>query len=338
MLKNLTYLYNKIKIYINIIIVIRHKQKKRDNIMINVATKTGGGNLKDSGSVHQVINICYHLAEVENKNNILVVSAFNKTTNLLEKIVKSYIEGSKEESYKILDEIKIFHLGISETLFPDDFTFRYKLDNLFHKILFEELPDLKGKDLKYILDHILPFGELISAMIIENALKKFLPNIPSKFIDARYLISTDNSYGEANVDFEKSCNQSKIEIKEAFEKGTKIILTQGFVGRGLKGATTTLGREGSDYTASLLSFFLNVNELRIFKNVRGIYTCDPNGPNGSSAVFIPRISRSELKKKQESGEIVHVLHPRTLEPLEMGNILCSIRSFYNPEEPGTVIY
>ena len=302
------------------------------------AVKIGGGCIKDAPSLLNLVRIMGLLLE-SNKNVLLVVSALGKTTRSLRDMFDFFIKGKFHESEVLFKKVKLDHIALARELFPlDDESFFKGIGNAFDDT-FSFLSNRTKKSSEFVLDQILPIGEIISSVIVFRLLEKNLPGISTKLIGAKNLIVTDSNYGNADIDFKKSREKSVKEIwGGAFGDGVRIVITQGFIGLDSEGFKTTLGEEGSDYTLTSEAFINNAEEAVKYVNAPGLMTCDPNGSNGQNAKLISRISRSELRQKQESGEIVHVLHPRTLEPLELGDIPFYIRSFYNPEEIGTLVY
>jgi len=273
--------------------------------------KIGGGCLRRASHVLDINSVLHNLLK-SNEQIILVVSALGKTTSMLEEMVRLKLYSIKKfsKSKEILNEVKSFHLEIIRKLFSDDKKIFFELLNMFENFedIFKSIPQNIGSgDLKFILDQILPFGETISSEIVSQALKKFSPNLPVKLLDAREFIVTNNNYGNANVSIPRTCIESIPKIRDTFREDVRVVITQGFIGRNLQGFSTTLGREGSDYTASLLANFLEAKEFIKYTNVKGVMTEDP--AINSLAKLIPELSYQEFRELQDAEVIGKLLHP-----------------------------
>jgi aspartate kinase len=285
--------------------------------------KFGGASVKDSKGVKNLLNILNEFSD----NLIVVVSAFGKTTNKLEEILNLSIENTEKckEKFEIL---KAYHFDIVKDLFSDESDPIYtELKNEFLKLkneIFEKKHD--SFDLKY--DQIVSFGEIFSTMIVSAFLNS--QKLVNKWIDIRKVMITDDTFREAKIDM----SLTKTKAEEAFNfKNDKVYLTQGFIGGSKSGYSTTLGREGSDYTAAVLANLLEAEKVMVWKDVDGILNADPQYFDATEK--LDRISYQEAVELAYFG--AKVIHPKALKPLHNKNIPLFVRSFINPEGAGTQI-
>jgi aspartate kinase len=289
--------------------------------------KFGGASVKDYKAV---INVGEILRLHQNDQLVVVVSAMGKTTNALEAIIAAFSEGNHAETEKLIDKLKTFHHIIIQDLGLDQEP--GLLDEIF--IVFDDLKEkCKGNfgnyDFEY--DQIISLGEVLSTKIINNYLQE--ESFKSTWVDARKLIRTNDRWREARVDWEVSENLIQGEINATFEKGNRILVTQGFIGHEAEGNTTTLGREGSDFTAAIFAYCLNATDVTIWKDVPGMLNADPK--YFDNTVLLEKISFKEAIELAYFG--ASVIHPKTIQPLKRKTIPLLIKSFVNPEEEGTII-
>lgn len=288
--------------------------------------KFGGASVKDADSVKNVAEILKRYAL---QKTIVVISAMGKTTNALEKLVDAWFF-KKGDAEKQLNEIKGYHLEIVNQLFPDrTHPFYTELENTFVEInwIIEDEPTgIYSKE----YDQIVGLGEIISTKIISAYLNE--KGINNKWIDARGIIQTDNNYREGNVNYELSAAMVKEQLLPAF-KAHELVITQGFIGGTSENFTTTLGREGSDYTAALLAYYTDAESVTIWKDVPGVLNADPKWFKNSKK--IDELSYHDAIELTYYGATV--IHPKTIKPLQNKNIPLYVKSFVKPEEEGTVI-
>ena len=285
--------------------------------------KFGGASVKDADGVKNLAKIVKQ-QQKEDKKLIVVVSAMGKTTNALEKLLSLKIQ--RLDWLSSFEEVVIFHQQICETLFVNNHLVFKSLNTHFNNLK-EWLEIEQTLKYDYYYDQVVSYGEMISTTIIAAYLNS--QNINSQWVDARKLIATDNSYRSANVDFDKTTKA----INETVEKINKLVLTQGFIGSDKQGHTTTLGREGSDYTAALIAYTLNIKEVSIWKDVDGIYNADPKIFNNIK--LIDKLSYKEAVELAFYG--ASIIHPKTIQPLKEKNIELKVRSFYSPKKPGSTV-
>src|ERR1017187_477001 len=288
--------------------------------------KFGGASVKDAAAVRNVADIVRLYA---GEKIVVVVSAMGKTTNALEKLTHAhyYKEGNVEEQFK---EIKDFHYNMVAHLFPGLNHPVYKeIETSFIEIdwAFEE-ENTKGYD--YLYDQVVSQGELIATKIVAACLEE--AEMPVKWLDARDFIKTDNNYREAKIDWNQTVKFSKETIEKCFEHAD-IALTQGFIGSTTENHTTTLGREGSDYSAAILAYSLDAIEVIIWKDVPGVLNADPK--QFADTKKLDTISYQDAIELAYFG--ASVIHPKTIQPLQNKGIPLYVKSFINPNEEGTLI-
>ena len=285
--------------------------------------KFGGASVKDSKSIKNITEI---LKLSGYDDIIIVISAIGKTTNALEFLVKNYMEGNSSYSI-ILKKIKDDHLEIINDLFKG--TKKSPYNEVVH--LTNELNSFlkinKSRDHSFIYDQVVCFGELISTKIISFYLE--LEGIKNYWLDVRECLKTDSYYRNAVLNWNET---EKLVKKETKNKNT--IITQGFIASDSKGYTTTLGREGSDYTAAIFAFILNSSSLTIWKDVPGVLNADPR--YFKTTQLLKNISYREAIELAYYG--ASVIHPKTLQPLQQKKIPLFVKSFENPKGSGTKVF
>jgi aspartate kinase len=284
--------------------------------------KFGGASVKDAAGIKNLAKIISQ----EKENLVIVVSAFGKTTNALEKVLKLWLAG--EKSYKEhLENIYSYHSGVVEELFTSGNSAGNKIDKSFTKLK-EYLQSEKKSEYDFEYDQVVSFGEIWSTIIIAEYLRK--TGLKTEWIDIRKYLITDNRYRDANVLWSESTDR----IKAVFDfKKTPLYLTQGFIGGTADGNSTTLGREGSDYTAAILANMLDAECVIFWKDVPGLLNADPKWLN--DACKLEEMSYREAVEMTFSG--AKVIHPKTIKPLQNKNIPLFVRSFLAPDEKGTMV-
>lgn len=287
--------------------------------------KFGGASVANAASVKNVAQIIKNSSPT---HLLIVVSAMGKITDKLEALVKAYIYGDTD-AHEVLDQVKSFHLSVMHDLFEDPKHPVYNdVANSFVEIewLLEEEPN-DAPD--YIYDQIVSIGEIVSTKILTAWLNT--SGCPATWVDARNYIRTDNTYKEAKVDWELTEKEIQTKLAPLLEK--TIAVTQGFIGSTSENFTTTLGRDGSDYSAALFSAGLNANALTIWKDVPGVLNADPKW--FTETEHIPELSYHDAIELTYYG--ANVIHPKTIKPLQNRNIPLQVRSFIHPDGPGTKI-
>jgi len=286
--------------------------------------KFGGASVKDADGIVNLANV---VKRYEGEQLLIVVSAMGKTTNALEKLTKAYFNGD-ENLHNVFDEIKKYHYDIIETLFEASAPIFDDIANTFVEIdwIIEEDPQ---DDYDYIYDQIVSIGEMVSTRIVNAYLNK--AGLKSQWLDVRGYIHTDNTYRESIVQWDKTRESIGKDIPALLQKG--IIVTQGFLGGTSENFTTTLGREGSDYTASIFAACLNADSVTTWKDVPGILNADPK--YFKDTVKFDELTYAEAIEMTYYG--ASVIHPKTIKPLQNAKIPLFVKSFTDPEASGTVI-
>lgn len=287
--------------------------------------KFGGASVKDASAVKNAGEI---LKQFDGEKLIVVISAMGKTTNGLEKVVNACYNKTGD-ALVILEEIKSFHDKIMNELFENNQHEVYqKVNNLFVEIEWVIEDEPRGYD--FIYDQIVSFGELISTTIVSAWLNE--NGINNSWLDIRDCLLTDNNYREAKVDWKQSEALFNEKISGLL-KTKSIIITQGFIGNTSENFTTTLGREGSDYTAAIIAHIMNAESVTIWKDVPGVLNADPKFFN--DAQKLEQLSYLDAIELAYYG--ASVIHPKTIKPLENKNIPLHVRSFLQPTAKGTTI-
>jgi len=284
--------------------------------------KFGGASVKDAWGIR-------NLAEItagEEDKLVVVVSAFGKTTNALEQVLATWMAG--DEGYRdLLDNIYNYHISVVRGLFPEANPVKGRIDNSF-ALLREYLESAKKEGYDFNYDQIVSYGEIWSTIIVAEFLRKSKLN--SEWIDIRGNLITDDRYRDADILW----SESTARIKSVFNFSDRdIFVTQGFIGSTIAGMTTTLGREGSDYTGALLANILDAEKLVVWKDVPGLLNADPKWLD--NAERLEEVSYREAVEMTFSG--AKVIHPKTIKPLHNKNIPLHVKSFISPKEKGTVI-
>lgn len=286
--------------------------------------KFGGASVKDADAIKNVAQI---IKGYNGQQIAIVVSAMGKTTNALEAIVDAFY-GKTGEAFDLLEALKSSHYEILSQLFPQGHAIFDAINDTFVEIewIIEEEPQ---ESYDYLYDQIVSIGEFVSTKIVSAYLQQH--GIKNTWLDVRDCILTDNTYREGQVDWKVTEQRVQQVIPSLLEKG--MVVTQGFVGGTSENFTTTLGREGSDYTAAILSYCLNAESMTVWKDVPGILTADPR--KFKNVTKMDRISYREAIEMTYYG--AKVIHPKTIKPLQNKNIPLFVKSFIDPTGSGTMI-
>ena len=282
--------------------------------------KFGGASIKDVESIKNVGEI---LQSYKNDDLVVVFSAIGKVTNMLEVVVEQYVKQTAKANDS-LQKVKDFHTDIVGELFDENHAIYNEVNNLFVEIEWA-LEDEPNQDYGYDYDQIVSIGEFLSTKIMSAYLATI--NFENNWFDVRDLIRTDNTYRNAKVDWETTTTFIKNKLK------AKHCITQGFLGCTSENFTTTLGREGSDFTAAILAFSIDAEEVVIWKDVPGMMNADPK--HFSDATLLDKISFDEAIELAYFG--AKVIHPKTIQPLKQKGIPLYIKSFVRPSESGSKI-
>ena len=283
--------------------------------------KFGGASLKTATGIRNVSSII----QAQRGNKLLViVSAMGKTTDMLERILN--LSASGQEFEQTLSSLKNYHYEVINELFTDTSAVKEEVDAVFLNLV-EQLN--KKSDFDQVYDQVVSLGEILSSLIVHHFLVS--RNVTSQWIDARNFIQTDSTFREGKVDWTataKCIEQLKSILSD------NIIITQGFIGRTPEGYTTTLGREGSDFSAAIFGSSLQAESVTIWKDVPGVMNADPRKfPNARVFTELPFKEAAEMTYYGAS-----VIHPKTIKPLANRSIPLLVKNFDEPELPGTIIH
>ncbi|MCG2460145.1 aspartate kinase [Flavobacteriaceae bacterium F89] len=284
--------------------------------------KFGGASVKDANSIKNLVNV---LQVMGHENTLLVVSAMGKTTNAMEDVVNSYFN-NKEALPLAFQEVISYHNAILKELFDNP------KHPIFEKIksLFDEAKGFlawnKSPKYGFVYDQVVGYGELVSTTILSTYFNEI--GIVNTWLDIRDFIKTNDNYRDGQVNWEKTQEY----VSQGID-GSKLNITQGFLGSDDNNFTTTLGREGSDYTAAILAYCLNAHEVTIWKDVPGVLNADPR--YFEQAQLLHKISYREAIELAFYG--ASVIHPKTLQPLQRKEIPLHVKSFLNPRDKGTTV-
>lgn len=284
--------------------------------------KFGGASIKDANGVKNLVKV---LQKVGYNNTLVVVSAMGKTTNALEVVLDNYFN-NKKELQSSLQDVKKYHNSILLDLYENE------NHPVFSKVsaLFKELNIFfdrnKSPDYNFVYDQVICFGELVSTTIISYYLNGI--GLKNNWLDVREFIKTDSYYRSAKVDWEATQNLISTKVNSK-----TLNITQGFIGSDDHNFTTSLGREGSDYTAAIFAYCLNAKDVTIWKDVPGVLNADPR--HFENAQLLHQISYREAIELAFYG--ASVIHPKTLQPLQRKEIPLYVKSFLNPEANGTCV-
>lgn len=286
--------------------------------------KFGGASVKDAAGVRNLADI---VADQAIGDLLIVVSAMGKTTNALEEVVRLYYQKQAAEAERHWQKIREYHEAIINDLTDNapDQAFAAVFDTFVSIDVYLRQPSNTTYNCVY--DQLVSMGEVISTQIIAAYLNSI--GIQAHWADARQLIRTDNTFREGKVDWDITCQQ----IQQVTQSESSIVVTQGFIGQTPDGYTTTLGREGSDYTAAIFAYCLNAESVTIWKDVPGVLNADPKWFD--ETVLLEKLTYQDAIELAYYGATV--IHPKTIKPLQNKNITLHVRSFLQPEKPGTEI-
>ncbi|HPH92748.1 MAG TPA: aspartate kinase [Ferruginibacter sp.] len=285
--------------------------------------KFGGASIN---STERIENVSKIIRSYQGEKLLIIISAMGKVTNALERVAEEFYKGQKEQALALFHELKMEHNTVAKQLtghtidqFTDIFT---EVEWLLH--------DKPVRDYDYYYDQIVCCGELLSTIAVSHYFNHI--GIKNKWMDVRDIVRTDDNFRDANIDW--NFTQAKInkEVLPAFSD-TDIIITQGFIGSTDENESTTLGREGSDYSAAIFANMLNAGSQTIWKDVEGVMNADPKKFN--DAVYIDSLSYTEVIEMAYYG--AQVIHPKTIKPLQNKGIPLHVKCFLNAALKGTVI-
>jgi aspartate kinase len=286
--------------------------------------KFGGASVKDAAGIANLARVVKRYAH---EQLLIVVSAMGKSTNALEKLAKAYV-GQSTDVHDLYEDIKQYHYDILHELFTSNHPVFDEVANTFVEIDWM-LEDEPVDTYDFIYDQLVSVGELLSSRIVNAYLNQ--EGLNSRWLDVRGYIHTDNTYREGVVNWEKTRASVQQDLPAMLSKS--MVVTQGFLGGTSENFTTTLGREGSDYTASILAACLQAQSVTTWKDVPGILNADPKF--FEDTVKFDELSYTEAMEMTYYG--ASVIHPKTIKPLQNANIPLLVKPFNDPDAPGTVI-
>ncbi|MEO6613428.1 MAG: aspartate kinase [Chitinophagaceae bacterium] len=290
--------------------------------------KFGGASVN---SVERIQNVGRIMQQQAGEKILVIVSAMGKTTNALEKVVDAFFTGKKEDALQLFEQVKNQHLSTAKYVLVTHYLpCAEQLKNFFTEVEWL-LHDKPVREYDYYYDQVVCAGELFSTCIISAYLNEI--GVQNKWMDVRDIFRTDDDFRDANIDWEYSLAKVESEVVPAFND-TNIILTQGFIGATDENESTTLGREGSDYTAAVFANMLDAESLSIWKDVESVMNCDPK--QFTDAIPIPELNYNEVIEMAYYG--AQVIHPKTIKPLQNKDIPLYVKCFLDPSLPGTVIH
>lgn len=281
--------------------------------------KFGGASLKTSAAIRNMAAI---IKANTGESLVVVVSAMGKTTNALENILSLYRQNQPFQT--AFENLRTYHLNIASDLFPNG-SLTSELNELFDDVMRLLIPGPEDQ----VYDQVVSFGEIASSFIVSHFLQQ--AGVPCGLKDARKYVVTDDCFREARVDWEKTRRNMQALLPEL---NKNIVLTQGFIGSAPSGLTTTLGREGSDYTAAIFASCLDADSVTIWKDVPGVMSADPK--RIPDAIVFDELPYKEAAEMTYFG--ASVIHPKTIKPLAVKGIPLYVKSFDQPELPGTKIH
>jgi len=289
--------------------------------------KFGGASVN---SIERIKNVGTILQQYREQKILVVISAMGKTTNALEKVVEAFYNNKKEEALQLFEQVKQQHLTTAKYLLVTHYlACENQLKDFFTEVEWL-LHDKPARDFDYYYDQVVCVGELLSTSIASFYLNE--AGIKNQWIDVRDVFRTDDNFRDANIDWAYTQQKVTSDVMPRFNT-TDIILTQGFIGSTDENESTTLGREGSDYTAAIFANMLDAESQTIWKDVEGVMNADPK--QFPDAKLISELNYTEAIEMTYYG--AQVIHPKTIKPLQNKQIPFYVKCFLDPSLPGTVI-
>jgi aspartate kinase len=299
--------------------------------------KFGGASVNN---IERIRNMAAIMKLYQDQPLVVIISAMGKTTNALEKVAEVFYAGKKEEALQLFEVVKKQHINTAKYALVTQFNHCLSQIMDFFTEVEWLLHDKQVREYDYYYDQIVCVGELLSTSIISHYLEE--EGIHNTWLDVRDIIRTDNNFRDATVDW--SATGQKIESlltgrlkttgTDGFDQTNAIFITQGFIGSTDENESTTLGREGSDYTAAVFANILDAESVTIWKDVEGVMNADPK--QFTDARLISELSFEEVIEMAYYG--AQVIHPKTIKPLQNKNISLFVKCFLDPSLPGTVIH
>ncbi len=290
--------------------------------------KFGGASVSNYEKIKNLGNI---IQQFPDEQLMIVISAMGKTTNALEKVTDAFFAGKRDEALQLFRAVKLQHLDEAKYLLVTHFNPLMEQFNNFFTEVEWLLYDQPVRAYDYYYDQIVCIGELLSTSMVSAYLNEI--GISNQWIDVRDIFRTDDNFRDAGIDLAFTQQQVDIHVKPLFNS-TRMLITQGFIGSTDENESTTLGREGSDYSAAVFANMLNAESLSIWKDVKGIMNADPK--QFPDAQYIQELNYDEVIEMAYYG--AQVIHPKTIKPLQNKNIPMYVKCFADASLPGTVIH
>lgn len=290
--------------------------------------KFGGASVN---SIERIQNVAEILSSYEGEKLLIIISAMGKTTNALEKVAEAFYAGKKEEALELFRQVRVMHDDMVKYLIVKNALSTEKRLNDFYTEVEWLLHDKPVREYDYYYDQIVCIGELLSTTIISYFLDEV--GIRNTWIDVRDCFRTSDNFRDADIDMEITEKQVKQHVMPLLNQDS-IVITQGFIGSTDENESTTLGREGSDYTAAIFANLTGAESLTIWKDVKGVMNADPKV--FPTAEIISELNYDEVIEMAYYG--AQVIHPKTIKPLQNKDIPLYVKCFLDPELPGTVIH
>ncbi len=290
--------------------------------------KFGGASVN---SVERIKNLASIVERYREDQLVIIISAMGKTTNALEKVAEAFYAGKKEEALQLFEIIKNQHLTTAKYLLVTHYNGCAEQLNDFFTEIEWLLHDNPVREFDYYYDQVVCVGELLSTCIISHFLNQ--EKLNNQWLDARDIIRTDDNFRDAGVDWNHTVEKT-VQSWQSASAAQNMLITQGFIGATDENESTTLGREGSDYTAALFANMLNAESLTIWKDVEGVMNADPK--QFPDAQLIGELNFNEVIEMAFYG--AQVIHPKTIKPLQNKGIPMYVKCFLDPSLPGTVIH
>ena len=290
--------------------------------------KFGGASVN---SVERIKSLAAILRSYPGEKILVVISAMGKTTNALEKVAEAFYDHHPEEALRLFHQVKETHLATAKYLLVKNYlAAEAQLRDLFTEVEWL-LHDKPVRDYDYYYDQVVCAGELLSTSIVSAYLAE--AGIGNQWIDVRDIFRTDNNFRDAAIDWAYTEKKVREEVLPLFGEDD-LLITQGFIGSTAENESTTLGREGSDYTAAVFANMLDAESETIWKDVEGVMNADPK--EFPDARFLPSLGYDEVIEMAYYG--AQVIHPKTIKPLQNKGIPLYVKCFLDPALPGTVIH
>jgi len=290
--------------------------------------KFGGASVSNYEKVKNLGNI---IKQFPDEQLMIVISAMGKTTNALEKVTDAFFAGKKEEALQLFRAVKLQHLDEAKFLLVTHFNPLMEQFNNFFTEVEWLLHDKPVREYDYYYDQIVCVGELLSTSIVSAYFNEI--GINNQWLDVRDIFRTDDNFRDAGIDFAFTQQQVDEQVNPLFNT-TNIVITQGFIGCTDENESTTLGREGSDYSAAVFANLLDAESVSIWKDVKGVMNADPK--QFADAQYIQELNYNEVIEMAYYG--AQVIHPKTIKPLQNKNIPLYVKCFADASLPGTVIH